>query len=267
MADNPSPAASRPNDLTIRAATGFTLFAVAALALWLGDHAFWLLLTLGGLAMQYEWAGLVQRIKNRRLAMLALMAPLSMMSPFADGPGFLALGLLLGAALFVVVADRGWSLAMGLFYTGLPVLALLALREAEHGFLLAFWAMGVVWITDIGAYFAGRNFGGPLLLPQVSPRKTWSGSIGGVVAAIIYGVILAQWFGLPWLLGLASAPLSVLAQAGDMGESYLKRRAGLKDSGNLIPGHGGALDRVDGLVPVAPVALALVLALGAAGHA
>lgn len=265
MAGNP-PAGPR-SDLRVRTLSGVVMIALAGTALYLGGHALWLLLTLGGLAIQSEWAGLVGRAERRRLSMLALMVPLSILSPFAAGPGGLAIGLLLGAFVFVAAADRGFRLAFGLLYAGFPVMALLYLRLQDAGLLLALWCMALVWATDIGAYFAGRSIGGPKLAPAISPNKTWAGLGGGVVAALLLGLALYRWFDLPWLLALASAPLAVLAQIGDLFESGLKRQAGVKDSGRLIPGHGGVMDRVDGLVTVAPVA-ALVVAvhgLGALG--
>jgi len=134
-------------------------------------------------------------------------------------------------------------------------------RHDAHGLLYAFWAMALVWACDIGAFFAGRSIGGPKLAPRLSPNKTWAGLIGGTIAAGALGLALHATAGLPLALALCSPVLAVLAQLGDLYESWLKRRAGVKDSGNILPGHGGVLDRLDGLVPVAPVAALLVLAL------
>jgi len=246
------------NDLAVRAASGLVLVIIAGLALWLGSVAFWLLLMMGALTMQHEWAALVGRLERRRLSMLALMAPLSMMSPFADGPGFLSLGFILGGAFFIATIDKGFRLASGVLYCAFPVMALLYLRGQDNGLLLAFWTMATVWATDIGAYFAGRGIGGPKIAPSISPSKTWAGLAGGMIAALGFAMILHVNFGLPFILVMASAPLAVLAQIGDFLESWMKRQAGVKDSGTLIPGHGGLLDRVDGLVPVAPVVALLV---------
>lgn len=260
--DPPTPSIGpKSNELAIRVVSGATMIAVAAVALYLGGFAFWLLIMAVALAMQFEWAALVGRTDKQRLSMLALMVPLSMLSPWASGPSFLALGLIFGAALFVSVAERGFRLSAGLLYIGFPVLALLYLRQQDNGLLLAIWAMAIVWMTDIGAYFAGRMIGGPRIAPSISPSKTWAGLGGGVVAALIFGLILHHSFGLPQILAIASGFLAVLAQAGDFFESWLKRRAGVKDSGNLIPGHGGVLDRLDGQVPVAPAAALLVAAM------
>ena len=119
--------------------------------------------------------------------------------------------------------------------------------------------VALVWACDSGAYFAGRLIGGPKLAPAISPNKTWAGSIGGVVAAVLLTLIVVV--ARPDLnagigLILFSAPLAIISQAGDLLESHLKRVAGVKDSGKLLPGHGGLLDRLDGLVPVAPLAAA-----------
>ncbi len=252
--DNIAPKPPRKNDLALRTISGIAMVAIAATALYLGGNAFWFLLAVGAVAMQYEWAGLVQRIKNRKLSMLALFVPLSIMSPLADGPGFLGLGLIVAAFLFVCVVERGTALASGLLYAGLPVLGLLYLRNSEDGLILAFWAMAIVWATDIGAYFAGRTIGGAKLAPAISPNKTWAGLIGGMVAALVTGMLFHHYLALPFILAISSPVLAALAQCGDLLESGMKRQAGLKDSGDLIPGHGGILDRVDGLVPVAIVA-------------
>ena len=122
--------------------------------------------------------------------------------------------------------------------------------------------MALVWACDSGAFFAGRAIGGAKLAPQISPNKTWAGFIGGLVAAGLFGIALVWLFGLPVPLAIATPFLAVLAQLGDVYESHLKRRAGVKDSGNLLPGHGGLMDRLDGLVAVAPAAALLVLLLG-----
>jgi len=255
-------AAPRKNaDLPVRALVGVLLIAVAAAALWLGGFAFWLLVTLAGIIMIHEWGGLHRAAPgHKKLAQYALTVPLAIMAPIAAGPGFLAFGLVLGAMFFIAAATRNGMLGAGAVYVGLPVLALLVLRDADQGLLLAFWAMALVWACDIGAYFAGRTIGGPKLMPQVSPNKTWAGLLGGVAGAGLFAAILTLW-GLDWRLAAATPLLAVLAQAGDLYESWLKRRAGVKDSGHLLPGHGGVLDRLDGLVPVAPVAALLVLAV------
>lgn len=158
---------------------------------------------------------------------------------------------------------RGWGASWymsGFVYAVIPALALLWIRERDvHGLALLVWAFIVTWATDIGAYFAGRRFGKRKLAPSISPNKTVEGLYGGIAAATLFGGAwaLATQLGVA-LLALAPV-LAVAAQAGDLFESGLKRRAGVKDSGALLPGHGGALDRLDGLVPVATLTAAAQL--------
>ena len=158
---------------------------------------------------------------------------------------------------------RGWGAAWhvaGFFYALVPALALLWIRERDnHGLELLIWTFIVTWSTDIGAYFTGRNFGRRKPAPAISPNKTVEGLLGGIVVAALLGGawVLATGLGLP-LLALAPV-LAVAAQGGDLFESGMKRRAGVKDSGEWLPGHGGALDRLDGLVPVAVLTAAAQL--------
>jgi phosphatidate cytidylyltransferase len=155
--------------------------------------------------------------------------------------------------------------AYGFVYCLLPALALLWIRErAEYqgvgsGFDLLIWVFLVVWSTDIGAYFAGRAIGGPKLAPSISPNKTVAGLVGGVASAILLAGAWASFVKLPSPLLWLAAPFAVAAQLGDLFESGLKRRAGVKDSGTWLPGHGGLLDRLDGLVPVAVLTASLML--------
>jgi len=198
----------------------------------------------------------------------------------ATGLVLIALAILtavLGGTLFAVFAAaiatamfyewtrlaRGWGPAWygaGFVYALVPALALLWIRERDaHGLDLLLWAFIVTWSTDIGAYFAGRRFGRRKLAPSISPGKTVEGLVGGIVAATLLGGAWVLATGLGQAL-LALAPvLAVAAQAGDLFESSMKRRAGVKDSGNWLPGHGGVLDRLDGLVPVAVLTAAAQL--------
>ena len=177
----------------------------------------------------------------------------------------------LGDGLKVAVIDhaRGLSAPEGVLYAGVPVMALVVIRRQPggDGLLWALWTLALVWATDIGAYFAGRAIGGPKLWPAVSPNKTWAGLIGGMAAASVFAAVLHTLAGLPLRLALATPFLAVLAQGGDLYESLLKRRAGAKDSGALLPGHGGVMDRLDGVVPVAPVAALLVAIPASSGCA
>jgi phosphatidate cytidylyltransferase len=158
---------------------------------------------------------------------------------------------------------RGWGAlwyGSGFVYALIPALSLLWIRERdEHGLYLLIWTFIVTWATDIGAYFAGRRFGRRKLAPTISPGKTVEGLFGGIVAAALFGGAWAFATGLgPSLFALAPV-LALAAQAGDLFESSMKRRAGVKDSGTWLPGHGGVLDRLDGLVPVAVLTAAAQL--------
>ena len=153
----------------------------------------------------------------------------------------------------------------GFFYCLLPAVALLWIRErAEYqgigvGFDLLIWVFLVVWATDIGAYFAGRTIGGPKLAPEISPNKTIAGLIGGVISAALMAGAWVYYVGLPAILLWLAVLFAIAAQLGDLFESGLKRRAGVKDSGTWLPGHGGLLDRLDGLVPVAVLTATLMV--------
>lgn len=251
------------SDVSTRVGVGIVLIALAATALWVGGFLFWMMLSVAGLLMLHEWGGLSNATPGEtRLAQYALSIPLAIMCPFAAGPGYFALGLIFAAFFFTGIITRKGQLAAGALYVGLPVLALLLLRLHPQGFALTLWAMALVWASDSGAYFAGRAIGGPKLAPAISPNKTWAGAIAGVVSAILFTIVLVVITEPPSAVAMiAISPfLAALSQLGDLYESHLKRLAGVKDSGHLLPGHGGLLDRLDGLVPVAPVAV-LVLAL------
>jgi phosphatidate cytidylyltransferase len=162
-----------------------------------------------------------------------------------------------GAGIAAAVLGQGFGLAAGVGYAAIPALALAFLRSSDMAGLWAIlFLFACVWATDIAAYFAGRAIGGPKLAPSISPSKTWSGAIGGALAGAVAGVIVA--LAGPSSLSIAIATLiavavSVVSQFGDLFESAYKRHHGAKDSGRIIPGHGGVMDRVDGLVAAAVV--------------
>lgn len=250
----------RPSELATRTLTGLGLVALALVALAFGGFPFWLLTVVAGVFMMAEWSALHGAdARTKRLGQYVLFVPLAIMCPIAAGPNFFALGLLVGAFFFLTIVTRRPQLGLGVLYCGLPIYALLLIRHEPDGIRNALWALSLVWATDIGAYFAGRAIGGPKLAPRVSPNKTWAGLIGGIALATIVAVVMQVTYLLPLRFVLATPLLAILAQAGDLFESHLKRRAGVKDSGSVIPGHGGFLDRLDGVVPVMPVAALLVV--------
>ena len=192
-----------------------------------------------------------------------ILIVIALLVAFQGGNIFAVMVAAIATAMFYewTRLTRGWGAAWyitGFFYALIPALALLWIRE-RAGIDLLLWAFIVTWSTDIGAYFVGRRFGRRKLAPAISPGKTVEGLYGGIAAATILGGAWALWTGLGVAL-LALAPvLAIAAQAGDLFESGLKRRAGVKDSGTWLPGHGGVLDRLDGLVPVAVLTAAAQL--------
>jgi phosphatidate cytidylyltransferase len=188
---------------------------------------------------------------------------------FAAMQGGYAFAVLAAAAATAVFFEwtrlvKGWGAAWyvaGFVYALLSALALLWIRDrADKGFDLVLWVFILVWATDIGAYFVGRAIGGPKLAPAISPGKTWAGFYGGIAAATILCGAWALALGLDPVLLLLAPLFSVVSQGGDLFESWMKRRAGVKDSGRWLPGHGGVFDRLDGLLPVAIVTAIAVLA-------
>ena len=247
------------SDLATRSLIG-ALLAVAAIGvLWAGGAVLWILLTLMACVALVEWAGLVRAHRARLgIGLLVLLVGMSYALPMLWGTERATLALLLIGAMGMAMFPKAWKTAVGVGYIGTAAIAILFLREQPLGFALALWTLAIVWATDIGAYFAGRAIGGLKLAPSLSPNKTWAGLIGGMIAAGVVGTLIAKFGHLPtrtlWL-----APLfAVAAQIGDLGESAMKRHVGVKDSGKILPGHGGLLDRIDGMLPVAILVAALV---------
>lgn len=195
----------------------------------------------------------------------AIMITVALLAAVHGGTLFAVLVAAVATAMFYEWSRivRGWGGAWfpaGFFYALLPALALLWIRERDaHGLALLVWAFIVTWSTDIGAYFVGRSFGRKKLAPTISPSKTVEGLYGGIVAATVLGGAWAYLNHLGSALYLLAPVLALSAQAGDLFESGMKRRAGVKDSGTWLPGHGGVLDRLDGLVPVAVLTAAAQL--------
>lgn len=254
-----------PSDLKSRAVVGVLLIALALAVVWQGGWWFTALVAAGVLLIFAEWAMMHRIGRTWRLVGLAVLAGCCV----AVQSGQLnesVVGLLIAAAVLGITArvmkvgDARW-MAGGLLYAGLPAIALIWLRMQPQGLGLVLWVLTLVWATDIFAYFAGRAIGGPKIAPRISPKKTWAGLVGGVVGAMVVGGLVADWANFPApLFATLSGGLAVVAQAGDFFESWLKRRVGVKDSGTLLPGHGGIMDRIDGLVPVAVLVAAALIA-------
>lgn len=256
-----APAPKEFGNLWKRTITGIALIAVAVAALFAGGWGFWLLVTFLALAMIAEWGGLMKAPGWKVALAIAIMAAVMIFAhPLYRVIDTANLYALLGGAAALAVIGMSARMGGGLFYLGLASLAIIFLRE-QGGVVLTFWTLAMVWATDIGAYFSGKTIGGPKLAPLFSPNKTWAGLVGGVICAMLVSTLFAMQAALPLLIIPLAGLFAVIAQLGDLFESWLKRRADVKDSSNLFPGHGGALDRLDGLLPVSIG----VAALNAAG--
>ncbi|WAP67303.1 phosphatidate cytidylyltransferase [Jiella pelagia] len=249
------------SDLRSRLISAVVLGILVCLLVFAGGWGFRLLCCATGFIVFDEWSRITRarRLRphftfGRRVFYFSLVA-------FAFGFELAAIVIFLAGTGFLAFIDRherkaDW-LVGGLFYAAAATFPPGLLRGADlSGLLTIGFLVTVVWSTDIFAYFAGRSIGGPKLMPSVSPKKTMSGAVGGLVAAIAFGALFAYAATgtvLPLVLLLA-ALLSVAGQAGDLYESWIKRRFGVKDSGRLIPGHGGLMDRIDALVVATAVA-------------
>ncbi len=276
-------AAPRATNLESRVLSAIVLGPLVLASVFAGGAAFQILVLVAALAGVREWVrlvggGSVAEGPALELSYAAVLAALIVDIAAGPGPdrpvaGLLgpALSLGLAAVLYAVlrvggVPRAGW-LALGVPYLGLAAVAALWLRDSPGtGLGLTCWLVLAVWATDIGAYAAGRTVGGPKLAPRISPNKTWAGLAGGIVSAAAMGAIVALAFGAarPGVAAGAAAVLAAVAQAGDLFESAVKRRFGVKDSGRLIPGHGGILDRMDGFLAAAPVLAVFHASLGGA---
>lgn len=253
-------------DLRARVLSAVGMIAVGALALWAGGYVFAALaiLVTGLMGWEFYRICVPDAPPARAEAHGASAAILVGVFTFTWGGWVSILGLLLGAALLAWRVPR-WQAAFGA-YLAVILLAghgLIVLR-GELGALWVLWLIVVVIASDVAGYFAGRILGGPKFWPAVSPKKTWSGTVAGWVLAALAGWAFAGPLGAGGGLVALSVLLSFAGQMGDIAESALKRRAGIKDSSNLIPGHGGVLDRFDALIAVAVLAL-LMLRLGLLG--
>ena len=211
-----------------------------------------------------------------RVVSSLVMAPLALIVAWLGGLFFVVFWVLAASIVLwewsrLVVHGRlrGFSridwLAAGVGYAAVLLFAPLILRrDPELGFAAIAFLFAVVWVTDIAAYFAGRALGGPKLWPAVSPKKTWSGAVGGTLAGIVAAILTVKLLGVSVspMLVLVAGLLSVVAQAGDLLESAVKRHFGAKDAGSIIPGHGGVMDRLDGFLTAAAAAAMVGLIRG-----
>ncbi len=255
-------------DVRLRLASALVLAPLALALVWLGGPYFALLVILAAAGMGWEWARLTGcgPVPSVGLVMVATTLP-----SVVAALGMVRAGVVLGLALAALVwaaasrvrgAAPAWA-GLGAAWIALPCLACLWL-DAASGRSAVLWLFATVWASDSGAFIAGRSLGGPRLAPRLSPNKTWAGALGGVLGTALVAAAFAWWLGATVMLVVpAGIALGIAAQLGDLGESLAKRHFGVKDSSGLIPGHGGLLDRLDGMLAAAALQALLTLAGGA----
>ncbi|MGH6664015.1 MAG: phosphatidate cytidylyltransferase [Pseudolabrys sp.] len=261
------------SNLALRVGSAIILAPLAVLAAYLGSWPFALFWAAAAIAVLWEWTTLVVGPTHRlmlsscgsAIAVAALVAWLG--RPIT---AILLVGLgALAALIFAPQGRRLWITA-GIGYAGSMLLAPMLLRaDAANGFFALLLLFAIVWATDVLGYFFGRAVGGPRLMPNISPKKTWSGAIAGTLGAVIMAVVVAKGFGLAGTgaIIVIALLLSVVAQLGDLLESWVKRQFGAKDASRLIPGHGGVMDRLDGFWAAALVGCLIGLLRGGFGSA
>lgn len=256
-------------ELLVRVASALVLLAVSITLLWLGGWFFTALAVVSAVLILHEWVAMTGPYDRKvvawaSIAFVGVTVALSRHDPLQSLIAMALVAVGIGYIGLTVERRMSW-LSAGIVYATLPAVAAVALREAGDGLLAVVFVFVVVWATDTSAYFSGRLIGGPKLAPRFSPKKTWAGAIGGALAAVVAGLVIARAAGLPAGLWIAviSLALSVVSQTGDLAESAMKRHFDIKDSGALIPGHGGIMDRVDGLTAALVFAALLGILHGA----
>ncbi len=253
-------AAAEPasRNLLLRVVVALVLAPLAIAIAYAGGWLWACLVTLAAIGLYVEWltvVGAAGEIRVVATGVVALaLAGLCLATARIDAALVVLVAGLVAIAL-ITPAQRHWT-AAGFFYAAAAEIASVLVRlDSVKGFAALILVLLVVWVTDIGGYFAGRGIGGPKLWPRVSPKKTWAGAVGGFVASLaVAGGFAAFDLGKTGPLLLLGAVLSVVSQFGDLFESAVKRRFGVKDSSHIIPGHGGLLDRLDGFVAAVVVA-------------
>ena len=260
----PLPKRASKGSLAPRIFSGLLLAPLPIAAIWFGRPWLPLLTATAAGMMAWEWGRLTRRGASAGILIAVVLASVAaaalVATPFAIALAAAGAGLVFWAARGAPAGEARWA-AAGVLWVALPSISLLWL--AESGRATLFWILAVVWATDIGAYALGRSIGGPRLAPRWSPQKTWAGLLGGVLSAACAGWGTAAVLGISPVFPLVatSATLAIVEQFGDLAESAAKRRFGAKDTSGLIPGHGGLLDRLDGLLAVIP-AVALLTFIG-----
>jgi len=266
---------SKYAELPVRIASAAVLGLFALYCTWSGGLTFLLLIIAACGLIFYEFSTMVKKALPRRVALFAagfigiLFASYLVDRPL-NGLVIMGIGALVLAAWEWIIGKSVWG-ATALIYAGLPFAALVGMRDGDAGFFVIVFVLACVWGADTLAYFSGKTFGGPKLAPSISPNKTWSGFFGGLLGALLLSAVVTYLAGYGpggWMISLAVL-LALASQVGDLFESWVKRHFGLKDSGKIIPGHGGMLDRIDGLIfaIIGAWLISLAMAPGVIGEA
>lgn len=252
------------SNLLLRMISALVLIPVVLGAVFYGNPYYNILIALMGACMGWEWETMVS---GRLSSIGMIIGTAAVMVSFVtmEMPELSLLIILVSALLVYFKSGKNVLLTFGAFYVGLPIASMIYIYYIKDATSvdIVLWLLFVIWATDTGGYIVGRTVGGPKLLPKISPKKTWAGLIGAMVFAggVSYGFGLlrgVEGFS-PILLAGIGAVMAVISQAGDFFESWIKRRLNLKDSSQLIPGHGGIFDRVDGLLFTAPVVAVILI--------
>jgi phosphatidate cytidylyltransferase len=262
------PVAGGSNNLVLRIGSALVMVPLALGAAYLGGHVFLVFWTIAALVVLWEWDALVcTHDKNPVFTIGSVTIVGTGLLWAIDRPVpalmLIALGML-GVATLAAKIRRVWCVAGAVYVGGMLIAPVVLRADPTLGFATILFLFAVVWSTDIVAYAAGRAFGGPKLMPRVSPNKTWTGAIAGLAAGMVGGIVVARLALVDNLVavGLVACALSIVSQVGDLLESAIKRRFNVKDTSWLIPGHGGLMDRLDGFLTASVLAVIIGLMHG-----
>ena len=253
-------------EMRLRLMSAVVLVPLVLFSTWFGEYSFLFIVLLTAALLLLEWLRMIgaSHLIHLHVVGWAMLAVIALCAHAL--PVWPSVAVVFGAAVVSGVAAWGdrsdiavrW-VAAGTLYSGLAMVSLIALRKGDDGFGAVVFVLLIAWASDTAAFFVGRQLGGPKLWPRVSPAKTWSGAIGGLVAGVAFGAAVAFWLSVPITLAalFLAAAVAIAAQLGDLAESAAKRHFMVKDAGTIIPGHGGVMDRVDGVVAAAFLSAAL----------